>query len=109
MSRRGGQPYSAAERRAILAGEFFTGAELAARPWLGRTVLADAARTAGPGQRRDPNTVPMTRAERAAVEALVPVCGLCHEPGDDRSALTDRGVHPECEAAWQAERAGGAR
>jgi hypothetical protein len=106
MSRRGGSPYSLAERQAIIAGEFFTAGELAARPWLGRTVLADAARKAGPAQRRDPNTVPMTRAERAAVDALVPVCGLCHEPGDDRSALNDRGYHPECEDDWQAERAG---
>lgn len=89
--------YDKNERRAILAGTFFTDAELAARPWLGRTVRDSA--PAVPGAPRDPNTRPMTRAERAAVDALVPVCGWCWEPADDRSALGADGYHDECRAA----------
>lgn len=104
MSSRGGRPYSPAERAAIARGEFFTAAELAARPWLGKTVIASEL-AKQPGQPADPNTRPMTRAERAAVDAMVQVCGYCHEPGDDKSAIGDDGMHPECATAWKQERA----
>jgi hypothetical protein len=95
--------YDASERAAILAGDFFTPAELRARPWLGRTVLADAARNL-PGHAADPNTRPMTARDRAAVEAMTQVCAYCSEPADVRSAIGDDGMHPECSAAWDAAR-----
>lgn len=91
--------YTAQERQAIAAGEFFTADELAAKPWLGRTITA----TTGPAaQRRDPNTAPVS-AEAKAMAASEGVCAWCYEPGDARSALQEFPVsggmtkyHPEC-------------
>jgi hypothetical protein len=93
--------FSTEERRAIANGEFFTAAELAAKPHLRR--YAGRYATRAPGQPADPNDRPMTAKERAAVEAMVQVCAYCREPGDDRSALDDDSYHPECAEAWAQE------
>lgn len=93
--------YSAEERAAIARGEFFTAAELRAHPGLGRGVKIDTL----PGQlARDPNTLPVS-AEARAVVAAGGVCAYCWEPGDERSALNGNAMHPECQEAWDAERA----
>lgn len=93
--------FTPAERAAIARGDFFTTAELAAKPHL-RSLAAKYA-PAATGQRSDPNDRPMTAAQRREIEALIPVCFYCREPGDDRSALDDDGYHPECADAWAAE------
>ena len=89
--------YSARERVAISRGQFFTPAELAARPWLGRTVTTDPVQAY-----RDPNKRPVSA--QAVKDAESPgVCSWCQEPGDDRSALVEVNLygygeyrHPEC-------------
>lgn len=95
--------FSAEEKAAIARGEFFTSAELAARPWLGSTVKVTPAAV-----RSDPNSRPPSR-EACAMAASGGVCAYCYEPGDDRSALVETVrhdfMHPECDEAWQAERA----
>lgn len=103
--------YTAEERRQIARGEFFTDAELAARPRLGASIRADAAAAAG--SHRDPNSAPPSRAavEMAASEG---VCAYCHETSDERSHLTPFQVggvptlmHPECQSVRSAEKEAG--
>lgn len=94
--------YTAEDRAAIARGEFYTDAELRAKPWLARNQARYA--TTPPGQPADPNNRPMTAARRAELDAMVPVCFYCGEPGDTRSALGDDGYHPECAEAWNLER-----
>ena len=97
--------YSADERAAIARGEFFTRAELAARPGLGRSITTTApAAPAG-----DPNNRPPSAQARAAA-ASHGVCSWCYEPGDETSALTEvdhhgytEYMHPECDTAWHDE------
>ena len=96
--------YSAEERRAIARGEFFTEAELAARPGLGKSVL----RSLPSGQTRvDPNTRSVSAEVRKAAESNG-VCSFCWEPGDDRSEIVLQADHsfrhPECQEALDAER-----
>lgn len=95
--------YSAEERAAIARGEFFTTAELAARPGLGHSVRAA---TPAVAVRRDPNSRPVS----AEAKAMVEVCAYCYEPGDERSNLVETArhdlMHPECDRAWEAERHG---
>jgi hypothetical protein len=86
------------EAQQIAAGVFYTDAELAAKPWLRRRAQSD---TCG---RRDPNTVPMTAARRAELDALVCVCAYCWEPGDERSALGIDGMHDECREVLDTQR-----
>lgn len=94
--------YSAADRAAIARGEFFTAAELAARPGLGRSIR-DAAATAGGAPRRDPNDAPVSQAARD-MAASGGVCACCYEPGDGRSALGEEdAMHDECREAWREE------
>lgn len=93
--------FNAAERAAIARGEFFTNAELAAKPHLRRLGVQFA--QPGTGARSDPNERPMSAAQRRELDAMVAVCGYCHEPGDDRSALGNDGMHPECSEAWADE------
>lgn len=95
--------YTSEERRQIAAGQFFTPAELAAKPWLGRTITA----TPGLERRVDPNTRPVS-AEVRKLDESDGVCAYCYEPGDERSALVQQGDHffrhPECQDAMEAER-----
>lgn len=91
--------YSAEERRQIAAGEFFTAAELRAKPGLGRTIQAPATEPA----RTDPNSRPVSKEARE----MAPVCAYCFEPGDERSQLIETArhdqMHPECDEAFTAE------
>lgn len=89
------------DRTQIARGEFYTQAELRAKPWLARQQQAPAS---GP---RDPNTRPASAEARALAEQPG-VCGYCLEAADERSALDEgTGRHPECDEAWQAEREAG--
>lgn len=101
--------YTAEERRQIARGEFFTDAELAARPGLGASIRAAAI----PGGRRDPNSAPSSGAavEMAASEG---VCAWCYEPSDERSQLAPFNIggvptamHPECREYLAAEKEAG--
>jgi hypothetical protein len=42
-------------------------------------------------------------AEARAMAASPGVCGWCLEPPDQRAGLNEVGLHPECQAAWDAE------
>lgn len=87
------------DRAQVARGDFYTDAELRAKPWLARQ------QQAGSPVRSDPNNRPAS-AEARALAAQPGVCGYCLEPGDERSALAEEtGRHPECDEAWQAERA----
>lgn len=100
----GRRHYSLDERRMIAAGDFFTEAELRAKPWLRRTADKFAAEFAkSAGITPDPNNRPMSAKRRTEIEAMVQVCAHCGEPGDERSALDGNSYHPECAEAWAAE------
>jgi hypothetical protein len=98
--------WSAEERAAIARGEFFTPAELAAKPWLGRDIVKAAAQGT---ERRDPNLAPVSREVQELAESQG-VCAYRWEPGDDRSELIEVNhhgyteyMHPECDEAWHEE------
>lgn len=85
-------------------GEFYTAAELKAKPWLARQAQVPEA------ARRDPNSRPASAEARAMAEDDG-LCDYCREPGDKRSQLQPYGPHgtmrhPECNSAWDAERHG---
>lgn len=93
------------DRAQIARGEFYTSAELRARPWLARQAQAPAS------TRSDPNNRPVSR-EVAAQAGSNGVCAWCHEPGDEVSELIETAahdfMHPECDEAWTVEREAGA-
>lgn len=65
----------------------------------GRSVTVTSAQT----RVSDPNHQPVSAAARKLAEQPG-VCAYCGEPADDRSQIESRGMHPECAAAWDAER-----
>jgi hypothetical protein len=81
----------------IARGEFFTEAELAAKPHLRRLARSPES------TRTDPNNRPPSMEARK-LAATPGVCAYCWEPADERSALNASAMHGECQEAWDAER-----